>query len=293
MPDAMPEVIVLLLGLAAAALVIGPPLLAPAAPAPSDPELEAAELRRRAALDALRDVEADRRAGSLDEAAYAEQRAAAEARVAAIGHGLDAVRAATSVPRTRSDPAARRAAGGVAGAIAIVLLLGLAAPPPIGLANATLVDSERAAAQAAEMSRQARIVALVDQLRDDPLDVAVLSALADAYLEGGSPDELARAAAALTLVISQRPDDADAHARIITAYLQAGDYVNARAALDSLTALDPDATDVAFFSGIISLRGDGDGSAAVSAFDRFLAAAPHDPRAAMVRALRAEAAALH
>jgi tetratricopeptide (TPR) repeat protein len=117
----------------------------------------------------------------------------------------------------------------------------------------------------------------------------MLSDLADAYLAGGSPDELARAAAALTLVISQRPDDVDAHARIITAYLRAGDYANARAALDAFTALEPDAADVDFFTGIIALRGDGDGAAAVAAFDRFLAAAPDDPRVPMVRALRAEA----
>jgi cytochrome c-type biogenesis protein CcmH/NrfG len=288
MPELLPELIVALLGLAAAAAVVVPPLFAPAPPQ-RDPELEAAELRRRVAIDALRDVEADHRAGSLDDAAYADQRADAEARVAAVGVGWDARRAAVDV--RPSDPAVRRAVAGWAGAIGILLVLGLAVPAPIGLANATLVDDERAAAQAAETTRQGRIAALLDQLRDDPLDAEVLSALADAYLAGGSPDELARAAAALTLVISQRPDDVDAHARIITAYLRAGDYANARAALDAYTALEPDPADVDFFSGIIALRGDRDGPAAVAAFDRFLAAAPDDPRAPMVRALRAEAIA--
>lgn len=286
MPDVLPELIVALLGLAVAAVVIVPPLFAPAAAQP-DPELEAAELRRRVAIDALRDVEADRRAGSLDGAAYAEQRADAEARVAAASRRGDA--GLVAVAARSSDPAVRRAVAGAAGAIAILLLIGLAVPAPMGVANATLVDDERAAAQAAEATRQARIAALLDQLRDDPLDVEMLSDLADAYLAGGSPDELARAAAALTLVISQRPDDKDAHGRIITAYLRAGDYANARAALDAFKALEPDAADVDFFTGIIALRGDGDGAAAVAAFDRFLAAAPDDPRVPMVRALRAEA----
>ena len=47
-------------------------------PADGD-ERDAALLRHRVALETLRDVEADRRAGSLDDATYAEQLAAAEA----------------------------------------------------------------------------------------------------------------------------------------------------------------------------------------------------------------------
>src|SRR6185436_4494284 len=45
-------------------------------------DAEAQALRHRVALDALLDVEADRRAGSLDDASYERERAEAEARAA-------------------------------------------------------------------------------------------------------------------------------------------------------------------------------------------------------------------
>ena len=49
---------------------------------PARAEAEARALRHRVALEALLDVEADRRAGSLDEASYERERAEAEARAA-------------------------------------------------------------------------------------------------------------------------------------------------------------------------------------------------------------------
>ena len=70
----------------------------------------------------------------------------------------------------------------------------------------------------------------------------------------------------------------------MTAYLRAGDAVNARAAHDSYAALaSADPVEVAFFDGLIALRGENDPSAARAAFDRFLELAPDDPRAAMIR----------
>ncbi len=75
--------LLLLIGLAAAGvLVLGPFWRRGEASLPVDDDHEAALLRHRVALEALRDVEADRRSGSLDDAAYAEQLAEAEARAA-------------------------------------------------------------------------------------------------------------------------------------------------------------------------------------------------------------------
>ena len=48
---------------------------------------------------------------------------------------------------------------------------------------------------------------------------------------------------------------------------------------------------MAFFDGLIALRGEDDREAALAAFDRFLELAPDDPRAEMIRGLRDEAAA--
>ena len=75
----MPEAVLLAGALALAGVAVLWPLwsVRAAATAPEDPE--DATVRHRVALEALRDVEADRRSGSLDEEGYAHQRAEAEA----------------------------------------------------------------------------------------------------------------------------------------------------------------------------------------------------------------------
>jgi cytochrome c-type biogenesis protein CcmH/NrfG len=260
MPDLTELVLLLGLGLAVAAFVALPLWRDPA---PPDPVLvlaedEAALIRHRIAVEALRDVEVDRRAGSLDDAAYAEQRAEAEARAVATLAELEAAPPPTP-SRTRAD--GRRAGLLIGGALMGALLVGSLLPAPIGLANRTTVDA------------------------------AGLSALADEYLARNAPGDLARGAALLLAVIREEPENQSAYQRLITAYLQAEDYADAGAATDALAALAPDSADVPFFRGLIALRGAGDKRAATEQFDRFLQLAPDDPRAVMVRALRAQAAA--
>ena len=285
----MPEILLLVLGLAVAGTVVLLPILRPgAAMEPIDDEVEAAALRHRVALEALRDVEADRRAGSLDEAAYAEQLAQAEARAAITRVALDERHTA---PRAVGPPRGRTAAVVAAGIIAAALLAG-SLVPATGIANETVVNVELAAARAAEAERQARIADLRETLANDPQDARALSALADAHLRGTSSEDLSRAAAALQLLIVLEPDRADAYERILAAYLRAGDHANARAALTSYAARpSADPAEVAFFDGLIALRGESDPASAVAAFDRFLELAPDDPRGPMVRGLRDEAAA--
>ncbi|MBA3403813.1 MAG: hypothetical protein H0U13_03855 [Gemmatimonadaceae bacterium] len=73
----------------------------------------------------------------------------------------------------------------------------------------------------------------------------------------------------------------------MSAYLRAGDYPNARAAHDSYADIDEaDPVEVAFFDGLIALRGEQDVARATAAFDRFLELAPDDPRAGMIRGQR-------
>jgi cytochrome c-type biogenesis protein CcmI len=285
----MPEALLLLLGLAVAgAFVLAPLWRSGAAPAPTD-DREAAELRHRVALEALRDVEADRRAGSLDDAAYAQQLADAEARAAATSAAARSTAAATPTPAPpagRSRAVAFVAAGGIAAA----LLIG-AAVPGTGVGNATVVNETLAAAQRSEAARQEEIGRLLDRVAAEPTDTEALSDLADAYLAGSAEEDLVRGAVALRLLIDLEPQRADAYERIVTAYIRAGDYANARAALTAYEALDAgDPAEVAFFDGLIALRGEDDPAAAVEAFDRFLRLAPDDGRAGMVRELRDEAA---
>lgn len=282
----MSEPLVLALGLLVAAAVVVPPLLRSGAGVGTDSgERDAAAVRHRVALEALRDVEADRRAGSLDDAAYAEQLADAEARAAASRAALDEA----STQRTAKDaarPTSVRAGLVAAGVIGAVLLAG-AMLPATGIANRSVVNQSLAHAQDAEASRQARIADLLGALGEDPSDTQVLSDLADAYLAGSTRDDLVRAAVALQALIGLEPDRADAYERILSAYLRAGDHVNARAAHGSYAALPgADPVELAFFDGLIALRGENDSAAAADAFDRFLELAPDDPRAGMVRGLR-------
>jgi cytochrome c-type biogenesis protein CcmH len=283
----MPELVVLLAGLAIAALLVVPPLVGAPPEPEADDERDAAAVRHRVAIESLRDVEADRRAGSLDDAAYAEQLAEAEARAATTRAALERIR-----PRASARSAATRSQRtGVlaAAAIGTALVVG-AVVPGTGIANHTVVNQSLADAQATEADRQARIAALLDELAADPRDVDVLSDLADAYLEGASTDDLVRAAVALRVLIELEPDRADAYERIIAAYLRAGDAANARAAHGTYAGLpSADPIEVAFLDGLIALRGEGDMAVALSAFDRFLELAPDDPRAGMVRVLREEA----
>jgi len=281
----MPELLLLAAGLVVAAAFILRPLWR--AELDVEPLDEGDAIRHRVALEALRDVEADHAAGLTDDATHAAQLAEAETLAAATsGVGQP------SAPPGRTSPSTtgRSAAIGAAALIGLVLLAG-STVPGTGLANDTVVNQSLADAQAAEEARQVRIRDLLDDIAADPTDAAALSDLADAYLAGSTADDLIRAAAALQLLINADPDRADAYERLMTAYLRAADHANARAVLDSYAELaSADPVEVAFFDGIIALRGEDDPERALAAFERFLELAPEDLRAAMIEGLRDEAA---
>lgn len=283
----MPEPLLLAFALVVAGVaVLWPVWRAPSPDRATDDERRSAELRHRVALESLRDVETDRRAGSLDDAAYAVALAEAEARAATTRAALDQVPAAEPAPASHGPSLVPLAVAGFIG----LALVGASLLPAAGIANRTEINEGLAAAQAAEAARQHRIEELTEAFASDPQDATILSDLADAYLAGSSNADLAAAAAALQLLIAAEPDRADAYERIVTAYIRANDFANARAALDSYEGVaSPDPVEVAFLDGLIALRGEGDGERAAAAFDTFLELAPDDPRATMIRSLRAEA----
>jgi tetratricopeptide (TPR) repeat protein len=279
----MPEIALLVLALGAAGAAVLLPMWRAASEVERD-DGDAAAVRHRVALEALRDVEADRRAGSLDDAGYDDQLAEAEARAAATRAAL--AQAVPLPPETRTG--GRTVAAVTAGAIAAILLAGWFVPGA-GIANSTVTNQGLADVQATEAARQERIGDLQRALAQDPEDTDTLSSLADAYLAGSTQEDLVRAAVALQLLIALEPDRADAYERIMTAYLRGGDHANARAAHDTYVELDgADPAEAAFFDGLIAVRED-DPDAARAAFDRFLELAPDDPRAFMVRGLRDQA----
>lgn len=282
----MPELVLLVLGLALAAAFVGLPLRRIRDEQPPAPD-ESTAIRHRAALEALRDVEADHRAGSLDEAGYRIELAEAEARAAETRAALDA--APTSVAPGSRDPVGRRRAAVAGGVIALVLVVGTVVPAT-GIGNTTVVDEALAEQQRTEADRQARIDELTDALAADPTDVETLSDLADAYLAGSTREDLVSAVRALQLLLAYEPERADAYERVVAAYIRGGDWENARAAVDAYAAISTaDPVEVAFLDGLVALRGEEDTAAAIEAFDRFLELAPDDPRAGMIRGLREEA----
>jgi cytochrome c-type biogenesis protein CcmH/NrfG len=255
-------------------------------------DLATLTVRHRIALEALRDVEADRRAGSLDDAGYATSRDEAEGHAARTLAALEAEQrkpvAPTSPPSVH--PRARRGAIGAGVALIAILVGGWFLPAPWTLANQTVVNEQLAAAQNAEAKRQALIHGLLTELSAHPTDAPRLVALGRAYLDGGTDLDRQRAGIVLLEALKVDPTSQDAYRLLITAYISAGDYTNAGAATDAFAKVAMNPADVAFFRGLIAFQGSGDRSGAVRWFDQFLQLAPDDPRAAMVRSLRAEAA---
>jgi cytochrome c-type biogenesis protein CcmH/NrfG len=297
----MPDGVELLLLVAVAgfcSVLVGLPLLRRGASAGdrSVPEvgddLATLTVRHRIALEALRDVEADRRAGSLDDAGYATSLDEAEGHAARTLAALEAEQrnpvAPTSAPSVH--PRARRVAIGAGVALVAILVGGWFLPAPWTLANQTVVNEQLAAAQNAEANRQALIHGLLTELSTHPNDAPRLVALGRAYLEGGTDLDRQRAGIVLLEALKVDPASQDAYRLLISAYISAGDYTNAGAATDAFAKVAMNPADVAFFRGLIAYQGSGDRSGAVRWFDQFLQLAPDDPRAAMVRSLRAEAA---
>jgi tetratricopeptide (TPR) repeat protein len=283
----MGELLLLILVGGSVALAVAWPLLGTAVGAPEpepDPEREAAIVRHRLALEALRDIEADHRAGSLDDAAYRAQREEAEAHAARTLRDLEAVAPAEQAETTKGEEAVKdeeaapslarrwRLPALVGGVLALLLLAAFAAPPPFGIA-------ERDA-------RIERIRQLTDAVSADPRDVDALGELADLYLAGGSPDDVARALASLILMRDAAPQSRDANQQLVTILVRTGLWDDAEAATDRYAeVVGEDDPDIPFFRGLIA-RGIGDDEEAVRQFDRFLEMAPDDPRAEMIRGLR-------
>lgn len=293
----MGELLLLILVAGSVALAVAWPLLDERDGAPEgepDPEHEAAMIRHRLALEALRDIEADHRAGSLDDEAYRAQRDEAEAHAARTLRALEAVApdVEAETPGPDGEAPGGEARGGeaapptrsrrwplpalIGGGLAVLLLAAFAAPPPFGIAQRD--------------ARIERIRLLTDAVSANPRNVDALGELADLYLAGGSADDVARALASLILLRDAAPESRDANQRLITILVRTGLWEDAAAATERYAeVVGEDDPDLPFFRGLIA-RGTGDDEEAVRQFDRFLQIAPDDPRAEMIRGLRDHAA---
>ena len=279
----MGELLLLILVAGTVALAVAWPLLdgrEPTADPEPDPEREAARVRHSLALEALRDIEADRRAGSLDDETYRAQREEAEAHAARTLRALEATEPSeepdADVDAENQPPPARsrrwRLPALVGGVVTLLLLAAFAAPPPFGIA-------ERDA-------RLERIRQLTDTVSANPRDVDALGELADLYLAGGTADDVSAALVSLVLMRDAAPQSRDANQRLVTLLVRTGLWDDADAAIDHYAdVVGEDDPDIPFFRGLVA-RGIGDDEEAVRQFDRFLELAPDDPRAEMIRGLR-------
>ena len=284
----MPEPLIFAAVAILAGVVVAMPILleSPERRAPRLPEedRDALVLRHRIAIESLRDVEADHRAGSLDEPTYRSERAAAEQRAIATRAALDAAPAPPEEPRGRDG---RLVVAGIGIVLGVLLVAGVVLRVPVDLANATVTNTALAEQMAQAAARDAQITELRGRLRADPQDTEALTELADLYLATGTQAGRTAAAPLLLLLVNLEPENTDALTKLATAYLQSGQQDDASAVVDRLEQVDPSSIDVPFFRGLIA-RQRGDAAAARAAFDAFLSAAPDDPRAPMIRGLRAE-----
>ena len=282
----MGELLLLILVAGTVTLVVAWPLLdgrVPKADPEPDPEREAARVRHALALEALRDIEADRRAGSLDDETYRAQREEAEAHAARTLRALEAAEPSEEPDADTEDapPPVRsrrwRLPALVGGVVTLLMLAAFAAPPPFGIA-------ERDA-------RLERIRQLTDTIAANPRDVDALGELADMYLANGTADDVSAALVSLVLMRDAAPRSRDANQRLVTLLVRTGLWDDADAAIDHYAdVVGEDDPDIPFFRGLVA-RGNGDTEEAVRQFDRFLELAPDDPRAEMIRGLRDDLAA--
>ncbi len=270
MPDPAELLVVAFLLLVVAAAAATPYVRRPSAPSAAA-ELDDVAIRHRVAIDALRDLEADRQAGSLDDASYVASRASAEMEAADTLRALDATRAA-GARTARPGRDARRPVALAGSLVAGAVLLGLFVPPPLGVANRTLDP------------RRDRIEEAMVRFQANESDPQAISDLADAYLAGDSLPDLERAQAALVLLINLQPANASAYARLATAQLRAGALDAATQTLDRMDVVAADSPDLPFLRGLVA-RENGDDAEARRQFGLFIEAAPDDPRVSMVRAL--------
>jgi tetratricopeptide (TPR) repeat protein len=126
----------------------------------------------------------------------------------------------------------------------------------------------------------AELNALRARLKANPSDLAALVGLANMYFDAGKFDEAgvyARRALALD------PGNPDVRTDYATALHQTGHDLDALAQLDTVLAQRPKFVQALFNRGVV-LQAIGRRTDAVAAFERFIAAAPNDPRVADAKA---------
>jgi tetratricopeptide (TPR) repeat protein len=126
----------------------------------------------------------------------------------------------------------------------------------------------------------AELNALRARIKANPGDLAAIVGLADMYFDAGKFDQ---SAAYARRALALDPGNPDVRTDYATALHQTGHDLEALAQLDIVLAQRPKFIQALFNRGVV-LQAIGRRTDAVAAFQRFIAAAPNDPRVADARA---------
>lgn len=247
---------------------------------------------RDALLRSLRELEDDRRAGSLTEEGYRELRAETETRAVAVLRALEARdgdgQAAAALRELRSagngaeDGAPGRGARSGAAAILIVAAVAAGAAPLLWSAV-----GERAPGQPITGSVGGDAVALFEErVREHPDDLAARLDLGERYLAAGN---VRGAVEQYVAALEIDPRNAEAHGQLGFVLFRAGKPAEGLRAVDQALELDPGFALALFYRGAILLQGLDRPAAAAEALRDYLDAAPFGSFREEARRLLAEA----
>jgi tetratricopeptide (TPR) repeat protein len=122
------------------------------------------------------------------------------------------------------------------------------------------------------------------RIKANPNDLAAIVGLADMYFDAGKFDQSATYA---KRALALDPGNPDVRTDYATSLHQTGHDLDALAQLDTVLAQRPKFIQALFNRGVV-LQAIGRRTDAIAAFQRFIAAAPNDPRVADARATIAE-----
>ena len=130
------------------------------------------------------------------------------------------------------------------------------------------------------ITQDQRITALLTTLAQNPKDIATMQQLATIYLDNNDPTDAAKY---LELVIATDPTQKAVYLRLAGVYMNSlSNYSSAVAVLNKLQAIDPESPDVYLQLGLAQ-RSQGNSSAAIMAWQKYLTLAPNGDQAKTIR----------
>ncbi len=262
--------------------------------------VRALEERRRAVIESLSEIEADRDAGNLSQPDYERQRRRYEREAAAVLLELEAAQRSTEVAVTdrEAQVAAQRGRGRVPaalgwalagigfGSLALVILSGSLGTRGEGEVMTGTVPGSGAQEQTRQRGAlvpidTARLAALERMVAEDSSNVESLVELSDLYLATQQFDEVARLSMKALAMDSTNPGALTNVGMVLAASGHREDGIEA---FDHALETDPDFARALLFKGIITFQSK-DFRTAIDAWEHYLRVAPPEANITRVEAM--------